>query len=166
MKNNGKCILLVRVSTQRQDFDEQENQLYNLAVADGYSDFNIIPICEKESGIKLAEEERNGLNRMKEVISEGGVNCVYAWEVSRIGRKKKVIFSIVEYLQTRNIQLIIKEPYIKLLNEDGTINDAAETILTLYAQMAESEMKKQAITLEKNTKSKRIKRQMERWQNN
>lgn len=157
MKNNGKCILLVRVSTQRQDFDEQENQLYNLAVADGYSDSDIIPICEKESGIKLAEEERNGLNRMKEVISEGGVNCVYAWEVSRIGRKKKVIFSIVEYLQTRNIQLIIKEPYIKLLNEDGTINDAAETILTLYAQMAESEMRNKQSRWKRTRKANALK---------
>ena len=29
----------------------------------------IIPVCEKKSGIKLAEEERAGLNKMKELIS-------------------------------------------------------------------------------------------------
>lgn len=139
--NNGKCILLVRVSTQKQDFDAQEQELYNLAIADGYNDSNIIAICEKESGIKLSEEERNGLNRLKEEIEKGGVTCVYAWEISRIARKKKVIFSIVDFLQTRNIQLIIKEPYIKLLNSDGSVNDAAETILTLFAQLSESEMR-------------------------
>ena len=54
----GKAILLVRVSTQKQDFDEQEKQLYNLAVADGFAEHSIIPICEKESGIKLKEDER------------------------------------------------------------------------------------------------------------
>ena len=49
-----KCILLVRVSTLKQDFDEQEKELYQLAINDGYSDENIIAICEKESGIKLS----------------------------------------------------------------------------------------------------------------
>lgn len=138
---NNKCILLVRVSTQKQNFDAQEQELYNLAVADGYKDNNIIPICEKESGIKLSEEERNGLNRLKEEVEKGGITCVYAWEISRIARKKKVIFSIVDFLQVRGIQLIIKEPYIKLLNADGSINEAAETILTLFAQLSESEMR-------------------------
>lgn len=137
----NKAILLVRVSTQKQDFDEQERELYQLALSDGFTDENIIPICEKESGIKLKEEERRGLNQMKEVISSGGVTCVYAWEPSRIARKKKVLFSITEYLTERGIQLIIKEPYIKLLNPDGTINDGAETILTLFGQLAESEMR-------------------------
>lgn len=136
-----KAILLVRVSTQRQDFDEQEKQLYYLAIKDGYKDNEIVAIAEKESGIKLSEEERKGLNRLKEEISNGGVKCVYVWEVSRIGRKKKVIFSIVELLQSHGIQLIVKEPFIKLLNPDGSINEGAETILTLYAQMAESEMR-------------------------
>lgn len=139
--NNGrnKCLLLVRVSTQKQDFDEQEKELYQLALNDGYTD--IIAICEKESGIKLSEEDRNGLNRMKEEISKGDVGCVYAWEISRIARKKKVIFSITDYLVANGIQLIIKEPYLKLLNPDGTINDGAETILTLFSQLAESEMR-------------------------
>lgn len=140
-QKNNKAILLVRVSTERQNFDEQERELYELALADGFSDKNIIPICEKESGIKLKEEERRGLNRMKEEIDKGGVSCVYAWEVSRIGRKKKVIFSITEYLAEKGIQLIIKVPSIKLLDEDNSINDGAETILTLFAQFAESEMR-------------------------
>lgn len=137
----NKAILLVRVSTKKQDFDEQEKQLLSLALSDGYKDSEIIAICEKESGIKLKEEDRRGLNRLKEEISKGGVSCVYAWEVSRIGRKKKVIFSITEYLAERHIQLIIKEPYLKLLNADGTINDGAETVLTLFAQISESEMR-------------------------
>lgn len=137
----SKCILLVRVSTQHQDFDEQEKQLYEMALKDGYKDNEIIAICEKESGIKLKEDERKGLNRMKEVIATEDITCVYAWEVSRIGRKKKVIFSIVEYLTNREVQLIVKEPYIRLLNDDKTINDGAETVLTLFAQIAESEMR-------------------------
>ena len=73
-----KAILLVRVSTKAQDFDEQEREIYNMAIKDGYLPECIIPICEKESGIKLAEEERAGLNKMKELIEEDNdINCVY-----------------------------------------------------------------------------------------
>lgn len=153
----SKAILLVRVSTDRQDFDEQERELYEMALKDGYTDDNIIPICEKESGVKLKEEERNGLNHLKRLIAEGGINTVYAWEVSRIARKKKVLFSVVDYLVENRVQLIIKEPYLKLLNPDKTVNDGAETILTLYAQLAEAEMRSKKVrwhrTHVKNSKS-------------
>lgn len=137
-----KAILLVRVSTQKQDFDAQESELYNLAINDGYTEKGIICIAEKESAIKLSETERSGLNRMKEAIeNDSTINCVYAWEISRIARTKKVLFSILEYLFNKQIQLIIKEPYLRLLNEDKSINEASETIFTLYAQLAETEMR-------------------------
>ena len=42
-----KAILLVRVSTKAQDFDEQEREIYNMAIKDGYLPECIIPVCEK-----------------------------------------------------------------------------------------------------------------------
>lgn len=151
-----KYILLVRVSTDRQDFTEQENQLYELAKRDGYDDNSIIIIAEKESAIKLSEEERNGLNKMKQAIDDNSdINCVYAWEVSRIARRKKVLFSVLEYLTDRKIQLIIKEPYLQLLKTDGTINEASETIFTLYAQMSESEMRNKAVRFKRTKDTNR-----------
>ena len=45
-----KAILLVRVSTKVQDFDEQEKEIYRMAVKDGYKPEDIISICEKEIG--------------------------------------------------------------------------------------------------------------------
>lgn len=141
----GKCILLVRVSTERQSFDAQEQELFQLALSDGYAESDIIPICEKESGIKLKEEERKGLNAMKELIeSDSTIDCVYAWEISRIARKKKILFSILDYLTDKKIQLIIKDPYLKLLLPSGEIDQNAEMVFTLFAQMAESEMRNKA----------------------
>lgn len=153
----AKAILLVRVSTDRQSFDEQEQQLFQLAIKDGYTEDNIIPICEKESGRKLKEDERKGLNRMKELIeSDNTINCVYAWEISRIARKKTILFSITDYLLSRRIQLVIKEPSLKLLNDDGSINDSAETTFTIFAQLSESEMRN------KDARFKRAKNEMKR----
>ena len=136
-----KCILLVRVSTEAQSYDEQEKELYDLAHFYGYKDKDISSIATKESAIKLDEEERFGLNRMKELLETGEYDCVFAWEISRIARRKKILFSILEYLTSTGIQLIIKEPRIRLLKDDKTIDEGAETIFTLYAQLAESEMR-------------------------
>ena len=136
-----KCILLVRVSTEAQSYDEQEKELYDLAHFYGYKDKDISSIATKESAIKLDEEERFGLNRMKELLETGEYDCVFAWEISRIARRKKILFSILEYLTSKGIQLIIKEPRIRLLKDDKTTDEGAETIFTLYAQLAESEMR-------------------------
>lgn len=84
-----KCILLVRVSTESQSFNEQEKELYDLAYSHGYKNNDIVSIATKESAIRLNEEERYGLNRMKELVETGKYDCVFAWEISRIARRKK-----------------------------------------------------------------------------
>lgn len=150
-----KAILLVRVSTQAQDFTEQEKEIYQMAINDGYKPEDIIPICEKESGIKLDEEDRAGLNQMKQYIEAGGINCVYCWEVSRIARRKKINFSVLEYLIQNKVQLIIKNPYITLFNPDGTINEGAETIFTIFSQMAESEMRTKLVRFKRTKDARR-----------
>lgn len=151
-ESNKKCILLVRVSTEQQSYDAQEKELYNLAEQSGYSRDRITSIAEKESGIKLSEEERAGLNKMKELIETGEYDCVFAWEISRIARRKKILFSIQEYLVDKKIQLVIKEPFLHLLKSDGSIDEGAETIFTLYAQIAETEMRNKLSRFERARK--------------
>ena len=149
-----KCILLVRVSTEAQTYDEQERELRELAKQKGYSDSDIVSVAYKESGIKLSEEERLGLNEMKRLIESGGYDCVFAWEISRIARTKKVLFSIEAYLLEHKIQLIIKSPQIKLLKDDGTIDEGAEMAFTLFAQYAESEMRNKKERFSRGKKQK------------
>lgn len=137
-----KCILFVRVSTQIQNFDEQEKELFQMALNDGYLPENIIPIAEKESGRKLKEEERKGLNTMKQHIeNDSNIDCVYLWEISRLARKQKVLMSIRDYLIERKINIKIKTPLCTLLNPDGSINDGADILFSIYSQMSEAEMR-------------------------
>lgn len=137
-----KCIIFSRVSSDRQSFDEQTLELRQLAEQYGYPPDTHMLIEYKESGIRLKEEDRLGLTEMKEMISDNPqINCVFASEISRIARTKKVLFSIQDFLVQRKIQLIIAEPRIVLLNPDSTINDAADFAFTMYSQYAESEMR-------------------------
>ena len=94
-----KCILLSRVSTQQQTLEQQTNELLKFAKNRGYNDNSIIVIEDKESAIKLDEEHRQGLIKMKEYIAEDkNINCVICYEISRISRQQKVLFSIRDYL--------------------------------------------------------------------
>lgn len=148
----GKAILFVRVSTQRQNMDEQEQQTYDLAIREGYAPENIVPICEKESGINLTEEERVGINRMKEEIEKGGVTAVYMWEISRLARNPKVRYSIYDYLQNHKVQMVIKEPYIRYFNEDFSVNETSAMMVAMLGVGADME-KAKLKAREKRTKT-------------
>ena len=150
----SKAILFSRVSTERQSLDEQTKEIYDMAISDGFKDEDIILIAEKESGIKLSEDERLGLNRMKEVISSEDVTCVYFWEVSRLARNKKVTFSVTDYLVKHQINLKTKVGGITLLNPDGTVNDGAEMAFSVMAIIAEGEMRGKKARIKRTTKAK------------
>lgn len=151
-----KCILLVRVSTEAQSFEAQEKELYELALKDGYASEQITSIALAESAIGLSEEQRLGLQEMYKCIATGDYDCVYAWEVSRIARTKKVLFSVQDKLVKNRIQLIIKNPSLRLLKDNGEIDEGAEMIFTLFAQLAEAEMrnKKDRFSRGKRAKAK------------
>lgn len=114
-----------------------------MALSDGYSPDNVIIISEIESAIKLSEDERKGLNKMKDLISsDKDISCVYCFALDRLSRTKKVLFSVIDYLVNSKVNLVIKEPQrMSLLNEDYSINEATEMCITLFAQLAESEMR-------------------------
>ena len=73
----GKAIILSRVSTSQQDLTQQTEDVLREAHKDGYSARNIIIIENVESAIKLSEEERQGLNKMKDHIKrDSSIQCV------------------------------------------------------------------------------------------
>ena len=136
-----KCILLIRVSTFNQDLSQQTEAVKAEAIKDGYAEDDIIVIEDHESAIKLNEEERNGLNRMKQFIEkDNSINCVYVYEISRISRQAKIVFSIRDYLIERKIQLIVIKPYIKVLNPDFTISETSTIFFSIFSGLAENEM--------------------------
>ena len=134
-----KCILLSRVSTQQQTLEQQTNELLRFAKNRGYSDLCIIVIEDKESAIKLDEEHRKGLIKMKEYIAgDKDINCVICYEISRISRQQKVLFSIRDYLKERKIQLIILKPYMELLDDKGEITPTANIVFSLFIRSSVS----------------------------
>lgn len=136
----SKAIVLSRVSTTRQELDSQTLAIKNEAFREGFKEKDLIIIEDKESAIKLSEEERNGLNTMKDEISKHkDITHVFIYELSRLSRRQLVLFSIRDYLIERGIQLVCCTPYFRLL-EDGKLSQTANLMFSIFASMAESEM--------------------------
>ena len=137
----GKAIILSRVSTSHQDLTQQTEEVLREAHKDGYSDRNIMIIENVESAIKLSEEERQGLNKMKDYINrDSTIESVYIYELSRLSRRQLVLFSIRDFLVERQIQLICLKPYFRLLEVDGTMSQTGSLMFSLFSSLSESEM--------------------------
>lgn len=143
----AKAILLVRVSTQNQTYEQQTKELKDVAVKDGYDEKDLITIENKESAIKNDEEHRLGLVEMKEKIeSDPSINCVYVREVSRIGRRYDVLSGIKTYLVTNKIQLIVAgDSRIELLDKKGKITLQGNLMFEVACSVAENEMSDKAL---------------------
>jgi len=148
-----KIILLVRVSSNKQDYEDQTNELISYAQKDGYTLDDMEIIQDKESATKLSDEERLGLNKMYAAINDpdNRIECVYCWELSRISRKPVTLYVIHRELlnprerekikkETGRINLKIKNPNISLLNDRGEPDDGAEIVFGLYVTLCKSEI--------------------------
>ena len=152
-KKSTKCIVLARVSTEKQSYDEQILQLKHLAMADGYSEGNIIVVQNKEHAVGISSRKQRklgliaGLKECEELLErDTTIDAIYCWEVTRIARTVSAIHDfkdmILDYQrdQGRIIQLVVKEPSIRLFNSEGKIDQGAQIIFALVSQLAEMEM--------------------------
>lgn len=137
----AKCILLSRVSTDKQDLDQQTSELLKAAHSQNYSDNDIIIIEDKESGINLSFLEREGINKLIDTINREQVERVICYEISRIARRADVFYKVRDILIEKKIQLQVLTPGFCLLNDDYTINENSNLLIGIFLSMAESEMR-------------------------
>lgn len=136
-----KCICFNRVSTVSQDIEQQKDIVYNECIKDGFLPENIIIISHKESAIKLSIQEREGIQELMNYINtDPNITSVYVYEISRISRQAKMLYEIRDFLIEKHIQLIVLKPYLKLLDIDGNISQAASILFSIFTSLSESEM--------------------------
>lgn len=138
-----KAVLFVRVSTEKQTLESQIEALKRTAFIDGYSDSDLIVIAKKESGVKLKESEREGLNDLKSVIIENDVDCVYIFELSRLSRDPMTLYSVRDKIFKDNkVQLKCLKPTFSLLEEpERTKFDAmGSLVFSIFGCFAEQEV--------------------------
>lgn len=137
-----KIVLLSRISTSAQSLESQTKDLIAEANKLGYSKENQIIIESVESAIKLSEAERIGIQQLKQAIeNDADIDCVICWEPSRLSRQQQMLYSLRDYLYNKRIQLIVLNPYMKLLTDDRTkIDNTSNIVFSLFATISENEM--------------------------
>jgi DNA invertase Pin-like site-specific DNA recombinase len=133
-----KAILLVRVSTQAQDYSAQTDDLIKYAKSKGYTKFKIIET--KETGFANIEVKQGTNEMFKFIASNPDYKTVFSTELSRISRRQSVLHQIKEWFIKNKVQFYLKDTNYSLFDDMGIVSPAGEIMFTLYGFFAEQEM--------------------------
>lgn len=141
-----KAIALIRTSTTVQEIESQKKQVLDMCYEDGLKDDEIIIVGNKgASAIKVDDNYLRNMTEVYELIEKHKtITCVYAWAIDRIGRTREHLSKFRETLLSKKIQLVIRTPYLKLLNDDGSENISVGIAFSVFIEMAVQEMKQKA----------------------
>jgi DNA invertase Pin-like site-specific DNA recombinase len=128
--------LLVRVSTDKQDYNRQITELQEHCEKMNWEVVRIF--ANKVSGAKKIEE-RQELVDMLQYISENDIDKVCVWEISRLGRSTLEALKIIELLNEHKVCLYIKNYNLETLDNDGKINPITSLITTILLEISQME---------------------------
>jgi DNA invertase Pin-like site-specific DNA recombinase len=129
-------VILVRVSTAKQETTRQINELKQYAADKGYE---VVEVCEETVSGSVVDDERHGLRRAEQLAREGQIKKVLVHEISRIARKNSVAHRFVETLEDCGVSLFWYAQGVETLLQNGKRNPAAGIMLALLAEMARNE---------------------------
>src|SRR5438105_1424936 len=136
--NNAKIpvVILVRVSTVKQETARQVSELQEHAAAKGYQ---VVEVCEEKISGGANDDDRHGLRRAEELAVNGKIKKVLVHEVSRVARRNSVAHRFVETLEDYGVSLYWHAQGIETLLPNGKRNPAAGIMLALLAEIARNE---------------------------
>ena len=131
-----KVILLVRVSTDRQEYRRQINELKDFCAK---MNWDIVgTFANKVSGAESIEN-RTEITEMIEFVRTNDVKRVVCIEISRLGRNTLEALKVIQILNENKVSLYIKNYSLETLNNDGSVNPIARLICTILLEIASME---------------------------
>lgn len=107
-----KCLVFSRVSSSRQSYTAQTNKVKAVAIADGYTEDEIVVVEGKESAIKLDADKRQTLKEMNELLEDNPtIEAVYCFAIDRLSRHVGVVIDIAENLYNKGVNLVFLNPH-------------------------------------------------------
>ena len=131
-----KVVLLVRVSTDKQDYQRQINELTEYCQRVNWE------VCEtfanKVSGA-MKNEDREEVQSLIEYVKTNEIRRVVCLEISRLGRNTLEALKIIQTLNENGVSLYVKNYNLETLTEDGKVNPIASLICTILLEIASME---------------------------
>ena len=131
-----KVVLLLRVSTNSQDYEYQRNTLTDLCKRNGWE---IVKTFEnKVSGAKK-NEEREEIQELISYVNTHQIRRVVCLEISRMGRNTLEALKVIQILNEHKVSLYVKNYNLETLDSEGRVNPVASLICTILLEVAAME---------------------------
>ena len=134
--NMDKVVILARVSTDRQEYQRQINELTAYCENAGWSVEEIF--ANKVSGAKRIEEREEILS-LVEYVREHQIKRVVCLEISRVGRNTLEALKVIQYLTENGVSLFVKNYNLETLDANGKPNPITSLICTILLEIASME---------------------------
>ena len=131
-----KVVLLARVSTDKQEYRRQINELKGFCEKMEWEIAEIF--ANKVSGAETIEN-RTEIVEMVEFVRKNKVKRVVCLEISRLGRNTLEALKVIQILNESKVSLYIKNYSLETLNADGSVNPIASLICTILLEIASME---------------------------
>lgn len=131
-----KVVILARVSTDRQEYQRQINELTAYCENVGWSVEEIF--ANKVSGAKRIEERKEILS-LVEYVREHQIKRVVCLEISRVGRNTLEALKVIQYLTENGVSLFVKNYNLETLDANGKPNPITSLICTILLEIASME---------------------------
>lgn len=131
-----KIVILARVSTDRQEYQRQVNELTDYCSRVGWSVEAVF--SNKVSGAKRIEE-RAEIMEMVDYVKTNQIDKVVCLEISRLGRNTLEALKVIQTLNEQGVSLYVKNYNLETLTPDGKVNPVASLICTILLEIASME---------------------------
>lgn len=130
-----ETVLLVRTSTNHQDYHRQINELTDFCERQGWHIAKIF--ANKVSGAKKIEE-RPEIQEMIAYVRAHEIDKVCVLEISRLGRNTLEALKVIQMLNEEGISLYIKNYNLETII-NGKVNPVASLICTILLEISSME---------------------------
>lgn len=130
-----KVVILARVSTDKQEYHRQVNELTEYCNRVGWS--VEATFCNKISGAKSIEE-RSEVQELIQYVKTHEISRVVCLEISRLGRNTLEALKVIQCLNENGVSLYVKNYNLETLS-DGKVNPVASLICTILLEIASME---------------------------
>lgn len=127
---------LVRVSTKKQDYQRQIEEIQTFAASNNWRITKTI--ASKLSGVKELNK-RTDIQELKESVIRKEFKKLIVLETNRLGRIAKEIRATIDFLHSHNVSVVFKNlGGIESLS-DGKESFVTNVIIAIYAELAQEE---------------------------
>ena len=131
-----KVVILARVSTDKQDYERQVNELTDYCRK---MDWEVEKVfTNKVSGAKK-NEEREEIQELISYVNSNQIRRVVCLEISRMGRNSLEALKVIQILNEHKVSLYVKNYNLETLDSEGSVNPVASLICTILLEVAAME---------------------------